>query len=93
MIVFLLLKNKRNPLYKGLRLFSHCDPVGIQTQDLQNRNLTLYSAKLRDHCCRLPHAVHAPKVRMSVQEVSAKVIYFFRFMRLLPHKLLKIRNS
>ena len=48
MIVFLLLKNKRNPLYKGLRLFSHCDPVGIQTQDLQNRNLTLYSAKLRD---------------------------------------------
>ena len=35
MIVFLLLKNKRNPLYKGLRLFSHCDPVGIQTQDLQ----------------------------------------------------------
>ncbi len=24
------------------------DPVGIQTQDLQNRNLTLYSAKLRD---------------------------------------------
>ncbi len=27
------------------------DPVGIQTQDLQNRNLTLYSAKLRDHDC------------------------------------------
>ena len=26
------------------------DPVGIQTQDLQNRNLTLYSAKLRDQC-------------------------------------------
>ena len=26
-----------------------CDPVGIQTQDLQNRNLTLYSAKLRGH--------------------------------------------
>ena len=25
-----------------------CDPAGIQTQDLQNRNLTLYSAKLRD---------------------------------------------
>ena len=23
-----------------------CDPVGIQTQDLQNRNLTLYSAEL-----------------------------------------------
>ncbi len=29
------------PIYRG-------DPVGIQTQDLQNRNLTLYSAKLRD---------------------------------------------
>ena len=29
-----------------------CDPVGIQTQDLQNRNLTLYSAKLRDQCLR-----------------------------------------
>ena len=28
--------------------FLFCDPVGIQTQDLQNRNLTLYSAKLRD---------------------------------------------
>ena len=27
------------------------DPVGIQTQDLQNRNLTLYSAKLRDLNC------------------------------------------
>ena len=27
--------------------FLPCDPVGIQTQDLQNRNLTLYSAKLR----------------------------------------------
>ena len=25
-----------------------CDPEGIQTLDLQNRNLTLYSAKLRD---------------------------------------------
>ena len=27
-----------------------CDPDGIQTHDLQNRNLTLYSAKLRDLC-------------------------------------------
>ena len=24
-----------------------CEPEGIQTLDLQNRNLTLYSAKLR----------------------------------------------
>ncbi len=29
------------------------DPVGIQTQDLQNRNLTLYSAKLRDQAAIL----------------------------------------
>ena len=29
-------------------LFLSCDPAGIQTLDLQNRNLTLYSAKLRD---------------------------------------------
>ena len=28
-----------NPLF--------CDPGGIQTHDLQNRNLTLYSAKLQ----------------------------------------------
>ena len=29
-------------------LLIFCDPEGIQTLDLQNRNLTLYSAKLRD---------------------------------------------
>ena len=33
-------RQRSNPLPIG-------DPVGIQTQDLQNRNLTLYSAKLR----------------------------------------------
>ena len=27
------------------------DPGGIQTHDLQNRNLTLYSAKLRSRLC------------------------------------------
>lgn len=27
--------------------FSASDPVGTQTQDLQNRNLTLYSTELR----------------------------------------------
>ena len=27
----------------------YSDPDGIQTHDLQNRNLTLYSAKLRGH--------------------------------------------
>ena len=34
-------RQRSNPLPIG-------DPVGIHTQDLQNRNLTLYSAKLRD---------------------------------------------
>ena len=33
--------------FRILRILTS-DPVGIQTQDLQNRNLTLYSAKLRD---------------------------------------------
>ena len=28
-----------------------CEPEGIQTLDLQNRNLTLYSAKLRVPLC------------------------------------------
>ena len=29
--------------------FSSCDPDGILTHDLQNRNLTLYTAELRSH--------------------------------------------
>lgn len=58
--------------------FANFDFVGAGAKFARmHRNLTLYSAKLRDHCCRLPHAVHAPKVRMSVQEASAKVIHFF----------------
>ena len=28
-----------------------CDPAGAQTQNLQNRNLTLYSIELRGHAC------------------------------------------
>ena len=39
-------KNKKGVAWKCYTFL--CDPVGIQTQDLQNRNLTLYSAKLRD---------------------------------------------
>lgn len=35
----------KNPSRGG----NFCDPGGIQTHDLQNRNLTLYSAKLRSH--------------------------------------------
>ena len=36
------------PYYKHHYLIG-CDLAGIQTLDLQNRNLTLYSAKLRGH--------------------------------------------
>ena len=49
-----VLENKKGELNIRKRTFIFnppflpCDPVGIQTQDLQNRNLTLYSAKLRD---------------------------------------------
>ena len=32
---------------KTIIIAFHCDPAGTQTQDLQNRNLTLYSTKLR----------------------------------------------
>ena len=39
-----------------------CDPAGIQTQDLQNRNLTLYSAKLPGQCgCKVTQKTHNPK--------------------------------
>ena len=40
-------KIRKKLIYRILRIL-RSDPVGIQTQDLQNRNLTLYSAKLRD---------------------------------------------
>ena len=39
--------SNRKQILVGVHLFV-CDPEGIQTLDLQNRNLTLYSAKLRD---------------------------------------------
>ena len=39
-----------------------CDPAGIQTQDLQNRNLTLYSAKLPGQCgCKNTEKERIPK--------------------------------
>ena len=50
LFVFYLMKRK-SPRQKYLSDSITCDPVGIQTQDLQNRNLTLYSAKLRDRNC------------------------------------------
>ena len=43
----ILVKRGRPVPGRGGGRFRCGDPVGIQTQDLQNRNLTLYSAKLR----------------------------------------------
>ena len=47
----LLHSNKKDYNWKQVFVAAflfECDPEGIQTLDLQNRNLTLYSAKLRD---------------------------------------------
>ena len=41
-------KKIRKILYISFLRILISDPVGTQTQDLQNRNLTLYSTKLRD---------------------------------------------
>ena len=45
----LIIKNKREKKTIEIFFSLSCDPGGIQTHDLQNRNLTLYSAKLRNH--------------------------------------------
>ena len=45
-------------------LFPFCDPAGIQTQDLQNRNLTLYSAKLRSLVKTICSKMNNAKVRI-----------------------------
>ena len=42
------------PLWASLFPLHVSDPAGIQTLDLQNRNLTLYSAKLRGREALLP---------------------------------------
>ena len=44
-------KIRKKLIFRILRILRSA-PVGIQTQDLQNRNLTLYSAKLRDLCSK-----------------------------------------
>lgn len=38
-----------NPL-PSIILIKKSDPGGILTRDLQNRNLTFYTAELRSHC-------------------------------------------
>ena len=47
-VVQLMNRKTSKQLYDNYLLATESDPVGIQTQDLQNRNLTLYSTKLRD---------------------------------------------
>ena len=46
-----------------------CDPGGIQTHDLQNRNLTLYSAKLRSQNAIFRNAT--AKITINNQETTA----------------------
>lgn len=42
-----------------------CDPAGAQTQNLQNRNLTLYSIELRGRCAKRINYLLLPiKTRM-----------------------------
>ena len=47
--LLLLIKKEQGALTFQKVLLIPRDLDGIQTHDLQNRNLTLYSAKLRDH--------------------------------------------
>ncbi len=59
MTILVAIINKRGASYRSKTLHNFyvlSDPDGIQTHDLQNRNLTLYSAKLRDHT---PFKAHA----------------------------------
>ena len=41
--------------YKGFIVLIVSEPDGTQTHDLQNRNLALYSTKLRVHAIILTH--------------------------------------
>ena len=47
------------------------DPAGIQTQDLQNRNLTLYSAKLQGPRVRQSRALTDDNVVVRALDASA----------------------
>ncbi len=48
--------------------FFSCDPGGIQTHDLQNRNLMLYSAKLQGQV-----AIAVAKITINYKETIAKL--------------------
>ena len=54
-----------------------CDPVGIQTQDLQNRNLTLYSAKLRDLYVCLLFCKQMQRYKISFNSATNLRLFFF----------------
>ena len=47
-----------------------CDPAGIQTQDLQNRNLMLYSAKLWDLCICLLGSKRMQRYKISFKSTT-----------------------
>lgn len=53
-------------------MFSPCAPGGIQTHDLQNRNLTFYSAELRGQL---------------LKKARQKYIKFSDFLVILPPKI------
>ena len=59
-----------------MTLLYTCDPVGIQTQDLQNRNLTLYSAKLRDLCTCLLVSTRMQRYKISFKSphITIKIV-------------------
>ena len=62
------------------------DPVGIQTQDLQNRNLTLYSAKLRDLYVRLLFSKQMQRYKISFNSATnLRLFFFFVESFSLPH--------
>ena len=61
-------------------LFSS-DPVGIQTQDLQNRNLTLYSAKLRDLCTCLLVSKRMQRYKISFKSTTNLLLFILSKQR------------
>jgi hypothetical protein len=70
----------------SLQAFNNCirDPGGIQTHDLQNRNLTFYSAELRGHCFLQPAKL---RIQIGISADSPeKTRYFFRIQSFIARK-------
>ena len=74
-----------------------CDPAGIQTQDLQNRNLTLYSAKLPGQCgCKITEKERIPKEKCGkthTQALRNGVFEGIRRWRSAPHRRFICRKN